>query len=192
VTFDAVVEMSSHPASAGRAARRVAVDVHWSAGARELALRYRLEADADRLLVPAPRTPRRTDGLWRHTCFEAFVQPAQHDGYLEFNFSPSGEWAAYGFDQRRKGMRDFELPTPPRIDCARGAGELELGVTLQLESLPALPLRLGLTAVVEDRDGAIAHWALRHPPGPADFHDPGSFTLRLEPAGPAPAASANP
>jgi len=189
VTFDTVVEMSSHPGSVGRAARRITVDVHWCTSARELALRYRVEADADRLLVPALRTPRRADGLWRHTCFEAFVQPAQQDGYLEFNFSPSGEWAAYGFDQRRKGLRNLELPAPPGIDCTHGAGQLELCVTLRLDSLPVLPLRLGLTAVVEDRDGALAYWALRHPAGPPDFHDPESFTLRLEPAGPVPAAS---
>jgi hypothetical protein len=192
VNFDAFVEMSSHPGSIGRAARRVVVDVRWSAQTRKLALRYRIEADADRLLVPAPCTPRRADGLWRHTCFEAFVQPAQQDGYAEFNFSPSGEWAAYGFDQRRKGMRSLELPAPPGIDCTRGAGGLELCVTLQLDGLPAPPLRLGLSAVVEDRDGALAHWALRHPAGPPDFHDPESFTLRLEPAGPATAASTNP
>ena len=192
MTFDAFVEMSRHPASVGRAGRRITVDVRWCAGARELALRYRLGGDAEQLLVPAPRTPRRTDGLWRHTCFEAFVQAAQQDGYAEFNFSPSGEWAAYTFDQRRKGMRQLDLPAPPRIDCARGQGQLELGVTLQLDSLPTQPLRLGLTAVVEDRDGAVAHWALRHPAGAPDFHDPESFTLRLEPAGPAKTASANP
>ncbi len=192
MTLDAFVEMTSHPGSVGRAARRVAVDLRWCAEARELALRYRLEGDADRLLVPAPRTPHRADGLWRHTCFEAFVQPAQQDGYVEFNFSPSGEWAAYGFDERRKGQRSLELPAPPAIDCARSAGRLELGVSLQLGSLPARPLHLGLTAVVEDLDGALAYWALRHPAGPPDFHDPGSFTLRLEPADPAKAASANP
>lgn len=192
MTLDAFVEMTSHPGSVGRAARRVAVDLRWFADARELALRYRLEGDPDRLLVPAPRTPRRADGLWRHTCFEAFVQPAQQDGYAEFNFSPSGEWAAYGFDQRRKGLRHLDLPAPPRIDCARSADQLELCATLQLGSLPARPLHLGLTAVVEDLDGALAYWALRHPAGPPDFHDPGSFTLRLEPAGQATAASANP
>lgn len=192
MTLDAFVEMTSHPGSVGRAARRVAVDLRWFADARELALRYRLEGDPDRLLVPAPRTPCRADGLWRHTCFEAFVQPAQQDGYAEFNFSPSGEWAAYGFDQRRKGLRHLDLPAPPRIDCARSADQLELCVTLQLGNLPARPLHLGLTAVVEDLDGALAYWALRHPAGPPDFHDPGSFTLRLEPAGPATAASANP
>lgn len=192
MAFDTIVEMSSHPGSIGRAARRVVVDVRWSAQARELALRYVLEGDTDRLLVPAPRTPCRADGLWRHTCFEAFVQPVQQDGYAEFNFSPSGEWAAYGFDQRRKGMRSLDLQAPPGIDCTRGTGRLELCVTLQLDGLPASPLRLGLTAVVEDRDGALAHWALRHPAGPPDFHDPESFTLRLEPGGPATAAGANP
>lgn len=192
MTFNAVVEMSSHPGSAGRAARRIAVDVGWHAHARELVLRYRLVADADRLLVPPDRGHVRAEGLWRHTCFEAFAQPEGEDRYLEFNFSPSGEWAAYGFEGRRRGMRDLDLASPPRLECTRAAGSLDLDVTLRLDALPARTVRVGLSAVVEDRDGALAWWALRHAAGPPDFHDPESFTLRLEAPGVASAASVIP
>jgi hypothetical protein len=186
------VELSSHPASGAGAARRIAVDIGWHPQARELALRYRLEASADRLLVPPPRSPVRADGLWRHTCFEVFAQPEGGEHYLEFNFSPSGEWAAYGFEGRRRGKRDLDLVSAPRIECTRAAGSLDLGVTLRLDALPARAVRVGLSAVVEDRGGAVAWWALRHAAGPPDFHDPDSFTLRLEAPGPASAASVIP
>ena len=66
------------------------------------------------LLVPAPAPPVRTDGLWRHTCFEAFIAPAGSSEYWEYNFSPSGAWAAYHFTAYRTGM------TP--LDAGRRAG----------------------------------------------------------------------
>lgn len=184
-----VVELNRHPASAGQAARRIVVTIDRRGDAHGLAVHYRVQADLDRLLLPTPGPPGRTGGLWRHTCFEAFLQPAGEEGYLEFNFSPSGAWAAYGFEGRRQGMRDFELPGPPRIDCSLGAGQLDLRVALPAGPLPDGPARLGLSAVVEDRDGALAWWALTHPAGPPDFHDPESFTLQLATTGRASSAS---
>jgi len=41
---------------------------------------------------------------------------------------------------------------------------------------------LAVSAVVEDRDGVLSYWALRHPPGEPDFHHPGAFTLQLDEA----------
>jgi hypothetical protein len=38
-------------------------------------------------------------------------------------------------------------------------------------------LRLGLSAVIEDIDGRLSYWALKHPPGKPDFHHPDSFAL---------------
>src|SRR5579863_7344904 len=63
-----------------------------------------LQADLTRLALPAPRTGERRDELWRQTCFEAFVSAAEACGYCEFNFSPSGDWAAYQFEDYRTGM----------------------------------------------------------------------------------------
>jgi hypothetical protein len=42
-----------------------------------------------------------------------------------------------------------------------------------------MPLRLGLSAVIEENDGTISYWALKHLPGKPDFHHPDSFALEL-------------
>lgn len=51
--------------------------------------------------------------------------------------------------------------------------------------MPGLPvngrLLLGLSAVIEENDGAVSYWALKHPPGPPDFHDANTFILEWEP-----------
>ena len=119
----------------------------------------------------------RADALWQHTCFEAFLQPAQGHGYLEFNFAPAGAWAAYRFEGRRLGMQPLELPRPPVIAVNRGE---QLDMTVQLALPPGFAAsRIGLMAVLEDDAGGLSYWALAHPGPRPDFHDPASFLLEI-------------
>jgi hypothetical protein len=100
-------------------------------------------------------------------------------GYLEFNFSPSTEWAAYRFSGYREGMAELDV-TPPRISVTRTEHRLEL--TAEIE-LPDDVTRIGLSAVVEELGGTKSYWALRHPPGDKpDFHHADCFALELPPA----------
>jgi hypothetical protein len=173
------VTLTPHPDAGPGPVKALRVEARWSGVAGRLSLVYRLAADPAALHLPGAAQPRRADGLWRHTCFEAFVRPGGGPGYLEFNFSPSGEWAAYRFDARREGMRLLAMTREP---VPRTAGEpdgLRLSVDLQLPVAPVATLQLGLAAVIEAADGTPGYWALRHGPGTPDFHDPESFTLRL-------------
>ena len=109
---------------------------------------------AGALAVPAPAGGERADGLWRTTCFELFVKPAGGAGYFEFNFSPSSQWAAYRFEGYRSGMTELLVLAPviePIEDGAR--------VTVDLSGLPAGDWRVGVTAVIEERDGTKSYWA---------------------------------
>jgi hypothetical protein len=36
--------------------------------------------------------------------------------------------------------------------------------------------------VIEENDGMLSYWSLKHPPGNPDFHHPDSFALELESA----------
>jgi hypothetical protein len=130
------------------------------------------------VLVPPLAQPVRRDNLWQRTCFEAFLQSEQ--GYLEFNFSPSTEWAAYRFSGYREGMAELDLE-PPQVRVSRDEHALELTADLVLP--PSLaPVRLGLSAVIEEVSGVKSYWALRHPPGDRpDFHHPDCFAIDLSP-----------
>jgi hypothetical protein len=144
-----------------------------------LCLTYRLAGDIDALVIPTTGLGARRDGLWRHTCCEAFVMADAGPGYREFNFAPSGDWQAYDFSAYRQGGR-LEPATAARIEVERVPSQVVLRATLAPESLPSgETLRLGLTAVIESRDGRLAYWALRHVPGKPDFHHTGTFTLDL-------------
>jgi hypothetical protein len=145
---------------------------------------YQVEGDIDRLQLPPQRPSAHMDGLWRHTCFEAFVRAGDARGYLELNFSPSSEWAIYRFDDYRRGLRSVAPPQAPRIICRRRDDRLEADVDVHLSGLmPPAELRLGVAAVLQDQQGHISYWALAHPPGAADFHHDAGFTLNLPLAG---------
>jgi hypothetical protein len=53
--------------------------------------------------------------------------------------------------------------------------ELHLGAALPVN----LAWQAALAAVIEERDGAKSYWALAHPLGKPDFHDPNCFILDL-------------
>ncbi|MFN7129759.1 MAG: DOMON-like domain-containing protein [Brevundimonas sp.] len=141
---------------------------------RGLSLEYLLAGPVETVRWPQAAARARTDGLWRTTCFEAFVRTA--DGYVEYNLSPSGAWAAYRFDGYREGMRTLEI-APPFIVTRMAPGRFVLTVDVELpkDATDAV----GLTAVVERLDGAIAYWALAHPSDKPDFHHSDSFALEL-------------
>jgi len=137
-----------------------------------------------RIPAPAPH-PQRTEGLWEHTCFEAFVAPEGGDAYWELNLAPSGHWNAYRFDRHREGMRPEARARAPRVAVERAShGTLTLRAEFDLAPLPELtvaPLDVGLAAVLEASDGTPSYWALEHGAGARpDFHRRESFVLRLD------------
>lgn len=141
---------------------------------RVLSLEYVLAGPVYGVWRPETAARVRTDGLWRATCFEAFVRMA--GGYVEYNLSPSGAWAAYRFDGYREGMRDLAMPAPFIVTrSAPGQFVLTADVTLPEDAAGAA----GLAAVIRGVDGAIGYWALAHPWDKPDFHHPDSFALDL-------------
>jgi hypothetical protein len=173
-----------HPDSDCHAATRIDVDVARGM-AGDLRLSYRVTGRVADLRLPPVAEPTRTDELWRHTCFEAFVRSSGDAGYHEFNVAPSARWAAYRFDGYRSGMRAAAGIGVPRIAVRSSPEQYTLQAALALDGLASLPRdatwRLGLSAVIEEASGRISYWALAHPPGKADFHHADCFAAELAP-----------
>ncbi len=141
--------------------------------------RFLLSGDVSRLRVPsAAADPVRSDGLWRTTCFELFARAPSSACYVEFNFSPSGNWAAYQFDGYRQGMQQLDTPAPA-IALEQQAGSLILHFNIPAPVLGAGPQQIAASAVLEDREGRLYYWALRHPEGKPDFHHESAFAAHL-------------
>ena len=131
------------------------------------------------LVPPTAEQPGRRDGLWQHTCLEAFVAACDGEPYWELNLAPSGDWAVYRFDGYRSHQQSPPLQAPPfSIRSSSDGLELHLRWPLPKELAASGALSLGITAVLEQRNGAISYWALHHPGPVADFHRREGFTLQ--------------
>ena len=167
---------------------RVLVETRVGDGCLQLAYRWRDWSAAPIVLARAVN-PQRRDELWRTTCAEIFValddasdgKPHTGGPYLEFNFSPTGDWAAYRFDSTRTGMHRhvWRGNEAPRVSLAASSEDLTLEVTLPLAALSAGVHRVAYARVVETSNG-LSYWALTHPTGRPDFHHPQSFAALLE------------
>ena len=135
-------------------------------------------APALRFVIPETGEPSRTDELWRSTCFEAFLRAEGDDAYVEWNFAPSGDWAAYEFSSYREGMAEAEAAAPPYIRMEDNFTWWAVGATISVAA--DKKWQLGLSAVLEEQDGTKSYWALAHPPGDKpDFHAADCFAARL-------------
>jgi hypothetical protein len=149
-----------------------------------LAVRYVIAADLLRLRIPRPRPKAVAERLWQHTCCELFVQRSGTAAYHEFNFAPSGEWAAYGFEAYRNAQHLMDTSIEPHIEVRTTAETLELDAAICLDQLSSGHVRealaLSITAVIEESDGRLSYWSVAHPPGKPDFHHHDAFAVSLD------------
>jgi hypothetical protein len=139
---------------------------------------FGIGAPAERFVIPRAIEPERADGLWRSTCFEAFLRAEGSEAYREWNFAPSGNWAAYDFADYRAGMEPAGVRSPPYLRMEDNLTWWGVGATIAVEA--ETQWQLGLSAVLEEKDGTKSYWALAHPPADKpDFHHADCFAARL-------------
>ena len=144
---------------------------------------YRITGCAQSVVVRKKNghAPTRQNGLWETTCFELFLKHPHTSEYVEFNFSPNGDWNAYHFSDYRKEMREFDDIENIKIEFTQSTQVSQLEATIQLKekiSLLDLNLSVGLCAVVETTLQK-SYWALQHRGLKPDFHLADSFTLSI-------------
>jgi hypothetical protein len=177
-----------HPASFCPAVTQIEVEIA-RRRPRSLMLAYVVTGKIDNMSIPPAADAVRTDELWRHTCFEAFVRRSPGEAYYEFNFAPSTQWAAYRFDGYRNGMRVATEISDPGIEVESSPARYILQASVDLDEL-LLPAsagrrengriwRLGLSAVIEEAGGRQSYWAVAHPQGKPDFHGSDCFALEV-------------
>lgn len=122
-------------------------------------------------------SPHREWDLWQHTCFECFIADTNKPAYYEINLSPSGNWNAYHFTDYRQGMEETSdiICNEIKLEQAN-KNETRLWASLNLNRLnsnrPGLwtSLDINLTGVVEDAQGNLNYFALKHADTGPDFH----------------------
>ncbi len=161
-----------------------AVSVRLAVRPDHIWLAYEVDHAGTLLLTDFPDG--RQDNLWKHTCFELFAKTSSERKYVEYNMAPFFAWAAYEFPAYRAGMKEAAVVEPHLVDGRLEDRAHQADHCYEYCAVIARegPLRdpgamLNLTAVIEERDGTKSYWALAHPDGPPDFHDPDCFVLAL-------------
>jgi hypothetical protein len=174
-----IMRLVCHPSMPSSQADSIEVSFERHGDGR-LWLRYHVEILLDALILPDEAAPARTDGIWKTTCFEAFLRLPGSKAYIEYNASSSSQWAAYRFDDYRVEMAELPTEIAPEIGCDASDSHFALEVDYVLPTEWAeQPLELGLSAVIEESDGTKSYWALAHPPGAPDFHHGDCFAHKL-------------
>jgi hypothetical protein len=137
-----------------------------------LFLRWRIDG-ARRVVLPPYAGSGRADDLWRTTCFEIFLDLGE-GRYREFNFSPSGRWAAMDFSSYRLKSGDADLRNWPETTVDRG-DVIVTGAVRVPGGAMAGATRGALTTVVEEEGGVLSFWASEHRKDQPDFHDASCF-----------------
>jgi hypothetical protein len=146
----------------------------------EMHLRFKLDDPQKSVLdsfVPGKwrgEEVRRSDGLWKTTCLEAFWGVPGQPGYWELNFAASSpQWNLYRFNEYRE-------PQPPAPSSDYELLELSVGedsLACSLRGQQAYPtLEANLCAVLRTRE-ALHYFAAAHAATKPDFHDRKSFRL---------------
>ena len=178
-------QLRLHPDSHSSAVESINVEIARPDAGR-LELSYIVTGQISSIRMPVAAANVRGNGLWRHTCFEAFVRTSSDAEYYELNFSPSGQWAAYVFSSYRTGMRVAEEIAAVPIEMHATTDGCVLQASLDPGRFTGLPhdrsWHIGLSAVIEDTNGGMSYWALAHPPGKPDFHHADGFTCEFSPA----------
>jgi len=178
-----------HPDTICAAVSQIEVDVARLRPGR-LTFTYVITGKIDAIAIPPLADAARTDDLWQHTCFETFLRNAAGEGYYEFNFAPSTQWAAYRFSGYRTERREVSEIDAPVIAVETGAEHFRLRASLDVDRLQLVSPndkagagnwtgRFGLAAVIEETNGRRSYWALTHPPGKPDFHHADGFALEV-------------
>lgn len=178
------IELVCHPATPCSVPFKLTVQ--WVpqqvANGRAIQMAFTVSGEVRRLRVPRPTESGAADGLWAHTCFEAFFSEAGSSAYREFNFSLSTRWAHYRFTGER--TRDL-LATGLRAPVVRAPVSAidRLVLTASIAASPSSSEQADTlfapTAVLELDDGSLSYWAPSHPAPKPDFHARAGWTIPL-------------
>ncbi len=160
------IALVAHPDTPARAVAGVFCTYIWRSPG-EWKFDFKVDGSSRELKLPAPAAPERTAGLWHHTCFEVFLRDPQDGRYLEFNFSPSGQWAAYQFEGYRAGMRELGVNKPSIIgfdplNLAAGLSTHLRGLGLDPQTIDKLVSAAPPPSTPTDRAGYLLSAALEH------------------------------
>ena len=128
-------------------------------------------------LIIQPESPGmgRHHELWKQTCFEAFIQPANKVPYFEVNLSTQKAWNVYGFEAYREPQPPTEVSSADAIKIDVKEGNLK--AVIQFRKSEFKKVKVSLCAVLNLKDIGPTYWSFAHADQKPNFHKFESFII---------------
>jgi hypothetical protein len=137
-------------------------------------LKSTLSGPVDQLVFDQSASPSATDNLWQKTCFEFFGQKKDSAEYLEWNFSPGGDFQRYFFNDYRDQITSASAPTLDSltIKWSKATSFLQVEIEVDLEYEIE---KLQICWVIQTLEQSTSYWAIKHSSPKPDFHNSKAF-----------------
>ncbi|HVJ65906.1 MAG TPA: hypothetical protein VM901_11665 [Bdellovibrionota bacterium] len=118
--------------------------------------------------------PEAKDELWKKTCFEFFALKRNSTEYVEWNYSPGGDYQRYRFSAYRERLEGSPAPlaTDAKIDWKITGESLDVRVAVPL---PYEIQKIQICWVMKVKSDVPSYWALGHTSSKPDFHNVDAF-----------------
>lgn len=140
--------------------------------ARMLLLSYSVHGPLEQLIIPPASNDKGfKPKLWSSSCMECFLRPQSCCTYVEWNFSPAGNWWVCAFENYRVAapqQPDNLCPVQIRTHSTTGRFDLQTAIPL----LNCGMQRIEAAVILKHAGGQRSHWARAHPDKGPDFHQP--------------------
>lgn len=148
---------------------------------RELFIKSDIIGPLEQIILPKPSgEASQTLNLWENTCFEVFIGASKTNRYWEWNLSPNLNWNLFQFKDYRNNENESLEGWSHRAERLLSKNHFQLKLELELPPpLTDLPLEVGIAYVLHHKQEGLSHWAIQHLSRRADFHNRGSFLLKI-------------
>lgn len=166
-----MIKLHPYTQSSLASSLRITSGVSSRSDENSLFVRFDIRGEVQKILWPNSPSEGRHHELWKQTCFELFGASSlsADSPYFEVNVSPTGAWNIYDFSSYRQGMT--ESPSSSILETSFTISEDQALLEFQLSLGSPVPKFIGLTCVVQTKEGDTQYWALQHSSPQADFHD---------------------
>ncbi len=143
-----------------------------------LNLKFILTGNLEKIIIENnSKNPKRKDKLWEKTCFELFIAEKNKKEYIEFNFSTSGDWNAFIFEDYRKNQKEFYGISNVQISTEKSEEKIEINTDVIFsKNIIYRNIIIQLSAILQHKNSEKSFWAIMHSGLKPDFHQFDCFT----------------
>lgn len=137
---------------------------------------YEITGEVNNILWASEvNSPKQKDELWTSTCIELFVAQANGKKYMEWNVSPTHDWANYKFNLYRERDNQSEVVIKPTISkTIMSEKTINIEFILQVGELALFlgdkPWEFYPSVILKLKDESFSYWAIQHLSDEPDFH----------------------